>query len=40
MMTDASPYERFRDLHERAGAFVMPNAWNGASSLLPSENAQ
>jgi 2-methylisocitrate lyase-like PEP mutase family enzyme len=30
----ASPYERFRALHERAEAFIMPNAWDGASALL------
>ncbi len=30
----ASPYERFRALHDRPGAFVMPNAWDGASALL------
>ena len=29
-----SPYERFRELHERDGAFVMPNAWDGASAAL------
>ena len=33
-MTDATPYERFRALHERPGAFVMPNAWDGASAVL------
>ena len=33
-MTDAAAYERFRDLHERPGAFVMPNAWDGASAVL------
>ena len=37
-MTDtssgASSYERFRALHERPGAFVMPNAWDGASAVL------
>lgn len=27
-------YERFRELHERDGAFVMPNAWDGASAAL------
>jgi 2-methylisocitrate lyase-like PEP mutase family enzyme len=30
----ASPYERFRALHERTEAFIMPNAWDGASALL------
>ena len=28
------PYERFRALHERPAAFIMPNAWDGASALL------
>lgn len=27
-------YEKFRALHEREGAFVMPNAWDGASAAL------
>jgi len=27
-------YERFRDLHEQPGGFVMPNAWDGLSALL------
>jgi 2-methylisocitrate lyase-like PEP mutase family enzyme len=27
-------YERFRALHERRDAFVMPNAWDGASAAL------
>ncbi|MGA8576884.1 MAG: isocitrate lyase/phosphoenolpyruvate mutase family protein [Candidatus Cybelea sp.] len=27
-------YERFRELHERRGAFVMPNAWDAASAVL------
>jgi 2-methylisocitrate lyase-like PEP mutase family enzyme len=27
-------YERFRALHERSEAFVMPNAWDGASAVL------
>jgi 2-methylisocitrate lyase-like PEP mutase family enzyme len=30
----AAPYERFRALHERPEAFVMPNAWDGASAAL------
>ncbi|HZY96961.1 MAG TPA: isocitrate lyase/phosphoenolpyruvate mutase family protein [Candidatus Cybelea sp.] len=30
----ASAYERFRALHERDEAFVMPNAWDGASAVL------
>ena len=29
-----SAYERFRALHERPGAFVLPNAWDGASAAL------
>jgi 2-methylisocitrate lyase-like PEP mutase family enzyme len=33
-MSEATPYERFRALHERPGAFVMPNAWDGASAVL------
>ncbi|MBV8602856.1 MAG: isocitrate lyase/phosphoenolpyruvate mutase family protein [Candidatus Eremiobacteraeota bacterium] len=31
---NASAYERFRALHERKEAFVMPNAWDGASAAL------
>lgn len=27
-------YERFRALHDGPGAFVMPNAWDGASAVL------
>lgn len=27
-------YEQFRELHERSEAFVMPNAWDGASAVL------
>ncbi len=27
-------YERFRALHERPEAFVMPNAWDGVSALI------
>jgi 2-methylisocitrate lyase-like PEP mutase family enzyme len=30
----ASAYERFRALHEGQTAFVMPNAWDGASAVL------
>jgi 2-methylisocitrate lyase-like PEP mutase family enzyme len=30
----ASPYARFRALHERKEAFIMPNAWDGASAVL------
>lgn len=29
-----TPYERFLALHERPRAFVMPNAWDGASAAL------
>lgn len=27
-------FERFRELHRRDGAFIMPNAWDGASAVL------
>jgi 2-methylisocitrate lyase-like PEP mutase family enzyme len=27
-------YERFRSLHERQTAFIMPNAWDGTSAVL------
>ncbi len=30
----SAAYERFRSLHERDRAFVMPNAWDGASAVL------
>ncbi len=30
----ATAFERFRALHDGPGAFVMPNAWDGASALL------
>ena len=33
-MSQPEAYERFRALHERAGTFVMPNAWDGASAVL------
>lgn len=33
-MSQPEAYERFRALHERPGAFVMPNAWDGASAVL------
>jgi 2-methylisocitrate lyase-like PEP mutase family enzyme len=33
-MIQAEAFERFRDLHGRPGAFVMPNAWDGASAVL------
>ncbi len=32
-----SAYERFRALHEGPGAFVMPNAWDGASAAMMRE---
>jgi 2-methylisocitrate lyase-like PEP mutase family enzyme len=34
MTTYGSSYERFRALHQEPGAFVMPNAWDGASAVL------
>lgn len=33
-MDQPASYERFRALHEGPGAFIMPNAWDGASSVL------
>jgi len=33
-MSAPTPYERFRALHERPQAFIMPNAWDGASAVL------
>jgi 2-methylisocitrate lyase-like PEP mutase family enzyme len=33
-MTNPSAYETFRTLHARPGAFMMPNAWDGASAVL------
>ncbi len=33
-MSDQSAYERFRELHKRPRAFIMPNAWDGASAVL------
>ena len=33
-MPDPAAYERFRALHEQPGAFIMPNAWDGASAVL------
>jgi 2-methylisocitrate lyase-like PEP mutase family enzyme len=33
-MNNPIAYERFRALHDRPGAFVMPNAWDGASAVL------
>jgi 2-methylisocitrate lyase-like PEP mutase family enzyme len=32
--TQLFAYERFRSLHERQTAFIMPNAWDGASAVL------
>ena len=32
-MSQSTAYERFRALHE-TGCFLMPNAWDGASSVL------
>lgn len=34
MLAQPEAYHRFRALHERGRAFVMPNAWDGASALL------
>jgi 2-methylisocitrate lyase-like PEP mutase family enzyme len=31
---NTAAYERFRALHEGTEAFVMPNAWDGASAVL------
>ncbi|MGH7736346.1 MAG: isocitrate lyase/PEP mutase family protein [Candidatus Tyrphobacter sp.] len=33
-MPQRDAYERFRSLHEGSQAFVMPNAWDGASAAL------
>ncbi len=33
-MSTVSAYERFRALHDRPGAFIMPNAWDGASAVI------
>jgi 2-methylisocitrate lyase-like PEP mutase family enzyme len=33
-MTDATPAERFRALHDGPSAFIMPNPWDGASAVL------
>jgi 2-methylisocitrate lyase-like PEP mutase family enzyme len=33
-MSQRALYERFKALHERPDAFVMPNAWDGASAAL------
>lgn len=34
MSVQAETYERFRALHERPGAFIMPNAWDAVSAAL------
>jgi 2-methylisocitrate lyase-like PEP mutase family enzyme len=34
MSAQAERYERFRALHERPGAFIMPNAWDAVSAAL------
>jgi 2-methylisocitrate lyase-like PEP mutase family enzyme len=36
-MPVGSAYETFRELHSGPGAFVMPNAWDGASAALLAE---
>ncbi len=33
-MSGPNAYEVFRALHERSTAFIMPNAWDGASAVL------
>jgi 2-methylisocitrate lyase-like PEP mutase family enzyme len=33
-MTQAEHYEQFLALHQRPGAFVMPNVWDGLSALI------
>lgn len=33
-MNQAEHHARFRALHERPGAFIMPNAWDAASAVL------
>lgn len=33
-MTQAEHYERFKALHARPGAFIMPNAWDAMSAAL------
>jgi 2-methylisocitrate lyase-like PEP mutase family enzyme len=37
MMQQQELYERFLALHQRAGGFIMPNAWDGLSALLLKE---
>jgi 2-methylisocitrate lyase-like PEP mutase family enzyme len=33
-MKNTTAYETFRAMHARASAFIMPNAWDGASAVL------
>ncbi|TXC68899.1 isocitrate lyase/phosphoenolpyruvate mutase family protein [Sphingorhabdus soli] len=33
-MTQREAYDRFRALHERGRAFIMPNAWDAASAAI------
>ncbi len=33
-MSNHTAYEAFRELHAGPGAFIMPNAWDGASAVL------
>lgn len=33
-MGQREAHERFRELHARPGAFIMPNAWDGGSAVL------
>lgn len=33
-MQQSERYQRFKALHDRPGAFIMPNAWDGASAVL------
>ncbi len=33
-MTQSANYQQFLALHERPGAFVMPNVWDGVSALI------
>jgi len=34
MATQREKYERFRALHERPGAFVLPNPWNEGTTMI------
>ena len=36
-MSQRDVYERFRSLHERDGAFIMPNPWDRVSALVCKE---